>query len=51
MRHIYIYFNPQNIPAKKSGEFGLGLLQWASVAQEDGGLALTQATTGPCPPD
>lgn len=43
-------FNPQTIPAKKWGEVGLGLLQRASAAKEDGGLAHTQATASPCLP-
>ena len=43
-------FNPQTIPAKKWGEVGLGLLQRASAAKEDGGLAHIQATASPCLP-
>lgn len=36
---FFLNFSPQNIPAKNGGEVRLGLLQWASVAK-DNGLAL-----------
>lgn len=32
-------FQPQKYSSKKWGEVGLGLLQWASAAREDSGLA------------